>query len=121
MPHDHGLWLDTHISPAIAKWIADYTGFSVKSSYSLSLHYLSDLEIYARAREQGNIIIISKDTDFAELISRQGSPPKLINLKIGNCDNRTMWEFIKPHIVKAVDLLTSSDVDIVELSNVTEW
>ena len=50
MLHDHELWLDTHISPAIAKWIADYTGFTVKLSYSLSLHYLTDLGIYTRAR-----------------------------------------------------------------------
>jgi predicted nuclease of predicted toxin-antitoxin system len=115
MPLEYELWLDTHISPAIAKWMADFTGFNVKSSYSLSLHYLTDIEIYNRARDAGNIIIVSKDTDFAELISRLGSPPKLITLKIGNCDNRTLWEFIKPHIVEAVDLLTHTDVDIVEL------
>jgi predicted nuclease of predicted toxin-antitoxin system len=121
MQPDFELWLDTHISPAIAKWMADFTGFTVKSSYSLSLHYVGDLEIYARAREHGNVILISKDADFAELISRLGSPPKLINLKIGNCDNRTMWEFIKPHIVKAVDLLTSSDIDIIELGSLTIW
>ncbi len=109
------LWLDTHISPVIAKWMADYTGFTVKSSYSLQLHHLTDIEIYTRARQQGNTIIISKDADFAELISRLGAPPKLITLKIGNCDNRTMWQFIKPHIVKAVNLLTTGDVDIIEL------
>jgi predicted nuclease of predicted toxin-antitoxin system len=86
MPPDWELWLDTHISPAIAKWMAEYTGFAVKSSYSLSLHHLTDIEIYNRAKTSGNIIIVSKDTDFAELISRLGSPPKLINLKIGNCD-----------------------------------
>lgn len=109
------IWLDTHISPAIAKWMADYTGFIVKSSYSLSLHHLSDMEIYTRAKELGNTIIVSKDADFAGLISRLGAPPKLIALRIGNCDNRTMWEFIKPHIIEAVNLLMSSDADIVEL------
>jgi len=115
MPPDWELWLDTQISPAIAKWMAEYTGFIVKSSYSLSLHYLSDMDIYNQGKKSGNVILISKDADFAELISRLGSPPKLINLKIGNCDNRTLWTFIKPHILNAVNLLTSSDVDIVEL------
>ena len=62
-----------------------------------------------------NVIIISKDTDFAELICRLGAPPKLISLKIGNCDNRTLWEFIKPHIISAVALLASSDTDIIEM------
>ncbi len=73
MPPEPELWLDTHISPVIAKWMADYTGFTVKSSYSLQLHYLTDIEIYTRARQQGNTIIISKDVDFAELISRLGA------------------------------------------------
>lgn len=90
------LWLDTHISPAIAKWMAEFTGLTVKSSYALSLHYLPDIEVYNRAKEYGNIILISKDVDFAELISRLGAPPKLINVKIGNCNNRDMWQFIKP-------------------------
>jgi len=115
MQPDWEIWLDTHISPVIAKWMSEYTGFTVKSSYSLSLHYLSDIDIFQRAKEKGNIIIVSKDTDFAELISRIGPPPKLISLKIGNCDNRAMWNFIRPHIVNAVDILMSSDVDIVEL------
>lgn len=109
------LWLDTHISPAIAKWMMEYTRFTVKSSYSLSLHHLSDLDIYNQAKAQGNVILISKDADFPELISRLGAPPKLINLRVGNCDNKTLWEFLKPHINAAVNLLTTSDIDIIEL------
>jgi predicted nuclease of predicted toxin-antitoxin system len=98
MQPDWEIWLDTNISPAIAKWMNEETGFLVKSSYSLSLHHLTDLDIYTRAREQGNGILLSKDADFPELISRLGSPPKLISLKIGNCDNRTLWDFLGQHI-----------------------
>ena len=65
------------------KWMADYTGKSVKSSYTLSLYELDDLSIYKKAKDSGNIIIVSKDTDFPDIISRLGSPPKLINLRIG--------------------------------------
>ena len=90
-------------------------GISVKSSYSLSLHFLTDLEIYQRARAQGNVILLSKDADFPELISRLGSPPKLISIKIGNCDNRTLWDFLRPHIKQAIDLLINIETDIVEL------
>jgi predicted nuclease of predicted toxin-antitoxin system len=109
------IWLDTNISPIIAKWMNEHTGFTVKSSYSLSLHYLTDGEIYNKAKERGNVILVSKDTDFPELISRLGSPPKLINLKIGNCSNKILWELIKPHIANCVSILISSDVDIVEV------
>jgi predicted nuclease of predicted toxin-antitoxin system len=117
MPLEWEIWLDTHISPAIAKWMADYTGFIVKSSYTLSLHELDDLVIYQKAKDYGKVILFSKDVDFSELISRLGSPPKLISLKIGNCDNRTLWELIRPEIQEAIKILINSDIDIVELES----
>ncbi|HWB92705.1 MAG TPA: DUF5615 family PIN-like protein [Puia sp.] len=115
MQPDWEIWLDTNISPVIAKWMNEETGIKVKSSYSLSLHNLADLDIYQRARAQGNVILLSKDADFPELISRLGSPPKLISLRIGNCDNRILWDFLRKHIQKALELLTTTDTDIVEL------
>ena len=115
MQPDWEIWLDTHISPAIAKWMGDYTGYSVKSSYTLSFHALEDKVIYLMAKERGNVILLSKDADFPELINRLGAPPKLINLQIGNCDNKKLWEFLKPNIRQAIELLISSDINIVEL------
>lgn len=109
------IWLDTNISPAIAKWIKEYTGFQVKSAYTLEFYTLPDIEIYNKAKAYGYVILISKDADFPELISRLGAPPKLINIKIGNCDNRSLWELIKPHIKEAVNLLATSDIAIIEL------
>ena len=100
-PENWEIWLDTQLSPAIAKWMADYTGYIVKSSYSLQLHNLSDLAIYNKAAIKRNIILVSKDADFPELISRLGSPPKLIVIKKGNCGNNDMWEFIKPNIMRS--------------------
>lgn len=113
-PEQWEIWIDTQLSPAIAKWMAEYTGYIVKSSYSLQLHNLSDLAIYNSAAKQGNIILISKDADFPELINRLGSPPKLIMIKKGNCNNAEMWEFIKPNIIKSIELLMFSDVAIIE-------
>jgi predicted nuclease of predicted toxin-antitoxin system len=115
MPLEWEIWLDTNISPIIAKWMHDYTGFTVKSSYTLSLHHLTDVEIYQRAKARGNVILISKDADFPELISRLGAPPKLMNLKIGNCDNRKLWELLQPHFKNAYELLITSDIDIIDL------
>lgn len=109
------IWLDMHISPIIAKWLKDHTGFQVKSGYILEFHSLSDNEIYKRANEHGNVILLSKDADFPELISRLGSPPKLINIKIGNCDNRKLWAFIQPNVKKAIEILVTTDIDIIEL------
>lgn len=84
------IWLDVHLSPVIAKWMHEFTGLSVKSAYTVKFYSLNDFEIYQRAQDRGNVILISKDSDFDELISRLGSPPKLIFLKTGNCDNRIL-------------------------------
>lgn len=48
MPLDVEIWLDTNISPIIAKWMGDYLNVTVKSSYTLDLHHLDDLTIYQR-------------------------------------------------------------------------
>jgi predicted nuclease of predicted toxin-antitoxin system len=114
-PESWEIWLDTQLSPIIAKWIAEHTGLIARSSYSLNLNGLTDSTIYNMARSKGNVILVSKDADFPELISRLGAPPKLIVIKKGNCDNRELWSFIKPHILRSIRLLVSSDVDIVEI------
>ena len=111
---DWEIWLDTNISPAIAKWMSEYTGISVKSSYSLNLHYIEDIEIYNMAKDAGHVILLFKNSDFTELISRLGSPPKLINIKFGNCSNSILWDLLKPRIMDVVNLLANSDADIVE-------
>jgi predicted nuclease of predicted toxin-antitoxin system len=115
LPEIWEVWLDSQLSPIIAKWMAEFTGLTVKSSYSLQLNPLTDSDIYHKAKISGNVILISKDADFPELISRLGAPPKLIVIKKGNCDNRELWEFIKPNILRSLRLLTTMDIDIVEL------
>lgn len=112
---DSEIWLDTNLSPILAKWIAGHAGKLVKSAYSLNLHGLADIQVYEMAKQQGNVILISKDADFTELISRLGSPPELISIKIGNCDNRSLWNYIKPHITEAINILITTEIDIVEL------
>jgi predicted nuclease of predicted toxin-antitoxin system len=117
MPHNFEIWLDNHISPIIAKWIMDETGYIVKSSYTLKLDGLSDLEIYEKAKSSGNVIIISKDTDLDQIISLKGSPPKLLLIKIGNCDNRIVFSFIMDNLKKAIDLLTTfKNKQIIEIN-----
>lgn len=95
--------------------MGEFTSYIVKSSYILPFYKLEDDAIYKKAREQGNVNLISKDADFSELINRLGSPPKLIYLKTGNCDNKKLWNFLKGHIKEAIEILVSTDVTVVEM------
>ncbi|WP_028298480.1 DUF5615 family PIN-like protein [Olivibacter sitiensis] len=95
--------------------MGDYLKLTVRSSYTLDFHFLDDFTIYQRAKSHDNVVLISKDADFPELISRLGAPPKLINLKIGNCSNQSLWDQIRPRIKQALQLLMNKEIDIVEL------
>lgn len=115
MRPDWEIWLDAHISPAIALWMKEYTGLEVKSAYTLKHHSLSDAELFRRARRQGNVILISKDADFIALIGRYSTPPKLISFLFGNCHNRKVWMIVQPYILEMITLLTLKPIDVIEL------
>ena len=108
-------WLDCHLSSIIAKWLNEKTGYVFKSAYILNLHGLDDLEIYELAKKAGNIILISKDSDIPDLISKYGSPPKLINVKIGNSDNRILYNFLFNNLEAALTKLIDEGIHIVDL------
>jgi predicted nuclease of predicted toxin-antitoxin system len=109
------IWLNSNLSPIIAKWMQEATGWVVKSSYILQLNDAEDLTIYNAAKKKGHVIIVSKDKDFVSLVELFGAPPKLILIKKENCDNRVLWDFIRHRIDQAIAVLVNSDVDIAEL------
>jgi predicted nuclease of predicted toxin-antitoxin system len=45
---------------------------------------LEDKEIFMRAKQKGNIILIAKDAGFLFPVIPYGSPPKIIKLNTGN-------------------------------------
>lgn len=113
---DWEIWLDSNLSPIIAKWLKDETGLNVKSAYVLNIHGLDDIDIYKLARNNSiPVIIISKDSDLAQLINRLGSPPKLINLKVGNTGNKILFNFILLNIEEVLKRLIDDDAHIADL------
>ncbi len=115
MLHDWEIWLDCHISPIIAKWLQEDTGLVVRSAYTLNLYFLTDQDIFNKAKESGKIIIITKDIDFSQLLNEFGAPPKIIRVSIGNTSNRLLFDFLKPRIPLALEILTNEETNIVEL------
>ncbi len=112
---DWELWLDNHISSIIAKWLKEKFDMQVKSAYTLQSYTISDFEFYKRAKQYGNVIIITKDSDLEEIITTHGAPPKLINLRFGNCDNRILFLVLTKHLERTLRLLIDFDKDIVDI------
>ena len=114
-PEEWEFWLDNQISPVIAKWMNEATGFTFKSSYILNFKTTSDHEIFQTAKKQGNVVIVTKDGDFTNFVNTFGPQPKLLCIRIENCDNKVLFNFILSRFNRAVQLLTKPYIHIVDM------
>lgn len=77
------LLLDENLSPRLAGRLADLFPGS-RHVRDLGLLGRSDDEIWSHAAQHG-FVIVSKDDDFHHLSFLRGAPPKVVNLRLGNC------------------------------------
>lgn len=88
------IWIDAHLSPGIATWITMTLGITAIPLRDLGLRDAEDTEIFALAKAE-NVILMTKDSDFIELVNRLGSPPKVIWLTCGNTSNYELRKILK--------------------------
>ena len=103
MPLDFEIWLDTHISPVIAKWLKEDFGYNCKSSFVLKLYGLDDIEIYQKAKAAGYVIIISKDSDLPEIVERWVHLLRLLTFVLGTQITAFFFSFSKKILNTAFD------------------
>lgn len=72
-----------------------------------------DEEIFQAARE-ANVIVMSKDSDFLNLLDRYGPPPEVIWVTCGNTSNERMRSILTRTRPSAVQML-EADETIVEV------
>lgn len=108
------IWVDAHLSPALAKWITAEFGEPSQSVRDLGLREAKDKDIFASAR-QANAIVLTKDADFAEMVDRLGPPPSVIWLTCGNTSNAALRLLLKNTLPKALLLVRQGDA-LVEIS-----
>lgn len=115
-PKEIELWLDMQLSPALAKWIESEYSIRAISSYSLFSKDEKDEVIFLHAKNKGNVILLSKDYDYVDLLSRFQSPPKLIRLSMGNCPNSQMKIILRKALMPAINELLKTKTTIVEIT-----
>ncbi len=115
MPHKKPrIWTDTHISPAIAKWMNENFDVQATSFYKLNFHTESDYNIFMQAKEQG-VIFLTKDKDYQTLLTTFKAPPYIIMLKRGNLTNADLKKVLKDCLQKCIDLIIKHNYHIVEI------
>jgi predicted nuclease of predicted toxin-antitoxin system len=108
------IWVDAHLSPAIATWIANTFGITALALRDVGLKDAEDVEIFEAAKAQG-VILLTKDSDFVDLVERLGSPPQIIWLTCGNTSNARLQEILSATLLEALEFLGTGEV-LVEIS-----
>lgn len=106
-------WVDAQLPPALAAWLAGQYGIEAFSLRDIGLRDASDAEIFLAARQAG-LVIISKDSDFVDLVSRHGMPPQLLWVTCGNVTNRQLQSVFGKTFVEALSTLSAGQ-PIVEI------
>ncbi|MBX9746215.1 MAG: DUF5615 family PIN-like protein [Hyphomonadaceae bacterium] len=109
------IWLDNHLSPALAEWITASFHHECKVVRDLGLARVSDVEIFRNARAVG-AILMTKDRDFAELVDRLGAPPAIILLSVGNTSTAHLKSLLAPRLPTALALIQSGE-PLVEITS----
>lgn len=106
-------WVDAQLPPMLAAWLSQTHGVTAMSLKELGLRDASDAEIFQAAR-QADAIVVSKDSDFVDLVSRHGPPPQLLWVTCGNLTNRGLQAVFRKTFTEAVTLLSAGQA-IVEI------
>jgi predicted nuclease of predicted toxin-antitoxin system len=109
------IWIDAQLPPTIANWLSSTFEITAVSLRDLSLQDAQDIEIFEAARAE-NAVIMTKDSDFIDLVCRLGSPPQILWLTCGNVTNRNLRRLLTTTLPEALEHLRQGAM-IVEISN----
>jgi predicted nuclease of predicted toxin-antitoxin system len=107
------IWIDAQLSPTLAAWMVETFGVNAISLKELGLRDAKDIEIFEAAK-QDNLVIMTKDSDFVDLVCRLGSPPQILWLTCGNVTNRNLRLLLSSTFLDAVNQLQQGEI-VVEI------
>ena len=111
------LWLDAQLSPALAEWMTTTFAVEVLSVRDLSLREAEDLQIFEAARDAASVVM-TKDSDFVELVERLGPPPQVLWITCGNTSNARLKQILNSCFPDALRLIQQGE-PVVEIHEVT--
>ena len=69
------IWVDAQLPPTLATWLSETFALKAKALRDLSLRDAQDIFIFEAARSE-QAVIMTKDSDFIDLVCRLGPPPQ---------------------------------------------
>lgn len=102
------LWVDAQLSPRTARWISENFSVTALALREIGLRDSPDEEIFSAAR-LADAVVVTKDSDFVQLLERKGSPPRVLWLTCGNTSEKALQEILGRHLNTALSLLQGGE------------
>lgn len=113
----HEVLACAQLPPSLAMWLSRNFAVDVAALRELGLRDAADIEIFDAARhEDEEIVIVTKDPDFVELVQRMGMPPQILWLTCGNLTNAHLRQLLERTFSEALRLFEEGE-SIVELGD----
>jgi len=110
------IWIDAQLSPALAAWITDEFGIEAKAVRELGLRDATDQQIFLRAKQE-SAVVLTKDSDFVDLVKRLGTPPQVLWLTCGNTSNIRLRQILAKTLSQALTLLRTGE-PVIEIKDI---
>jgi len=111
------IWIDAQLPPSLANWLTATFSIEAAALRDLGLRDARDLEIFEAARAE-NAVIMTKDSDFIDLVCRLGTPPQILWLTCGNVTNRNLRQMLRVTLPDAIEQLRQGEM-MVEISTIS--
>ncbi len=112
------LWLDAQLPPVLAAFLGQRFDLEALPLREIGLRDAEDREIFEKARQQ-DVVLVSKDSDFVEMIQRLGPPPRLLWVTCGNVTNDHLCKLFDKLMPEALSMLEDGQ-KIIEIGDKTQ-
>ena len=110
------IWIDAQLSPAIATWIRQKFSIDAVALRDIGLRDAADEEIFMAAKSAG-AAVMTKDSDFLNLLDRHGAPPQVIWLTCGNTSNAHLRQILSTTLAETIAFLEAGE-RLIEVSDI---
>lgn len=107
------LLFDQNLSPRLATRLADLYPSSAHVD-PLGLGEVDDRVVWNYARQNG-FLVVTKDSDFSELVVYLGFPPKVIWIRRGNCSTHDIEQILRKNYDVVAQFAASESTGILTL------
>ena len=101
--------MDAQLDPALASWLGATFGVNAKALDEIGLRNADDDVLFDAAKNFGEVVVVTKDYDFVEMVLRRGAPPQVLWLSFGNMPTVGVQLRLRQSFPAALDLLRGGD------------